>query len=224
MTSTPPGGPTASAGQASQSNPRSARPRRFSGFVEYVLGNSKNEPELESWFAKPKKEGAEAIIASGPGNYAEVPDELRRRALLKKAESYYLEDTSYQRTSTWLVLIFTYLIVIPAFFVFISSRVWHHFFPPRLDVQDATQPQAASGGASESKGASPSTPSPRDSTGASSTAIGSKRAYEFKNPWTYARSWALWIVYIPLTRYQGSRFQICYGHHLMLRVPKAPAG
>lgn len=30
-----------------------------------------------------------------------------------------------------------------------------------------------------------------------------RKPYDFSTPWSFARAWALYIVYIPTTRYQG---------------------
>lgn len=123
-----PSAPSAPTG--SRSGPE--KTRRTSGFVDYVIGNP--DGELGKWFIKPNPEEAEAASsASNPATYAEVPEELRRRTLLKRAESYcdHQKEDGRWRLSKLLILILTVIFLFPASIVFIVSRAWHGFFQVR---------------------------------------------------------------------------------------------
>ena len=111
-------------------SPSTQRPRRLSGFVDWVVEESTHKRELKDWFTKPTKEDiTQPLPPQTSPTYAQVPEELRRHNLLKSAEQYYEHPDHRRRPSTWLVRLFTVVFFIPALLVFFITRVGHTVFP-----------------------------------------------------------------------------------------------
>lgn len=101
-----------------------------SGFIEYILHTSENPEELRKWFRKPQPGGVAASpeVPSSKG-YTDVPDELRRHALLKKAEEYTSTQKTSKHPSFWLVWVLTVIFFVPALCVRALFDIRCFFFP-----------------------------------------------------------------------------------------------
>lgn len=106
--------------------------REFTGFISYVLKENHEPDQLRKWFAKPKPEEVADTLPTTAPTYAEVPEELKRRTLLRSAESYHKHDDGRRRPSKWLINILAALFFIPASLVYAFSCTWHALFPVRL--------------------------------------------------------------------------------------------
>lgn len=207
------------------------RTRRFSGFVEWVLEESPHKAQLQTWFAKPKKEDVIQPPPKENVTYAQVPGELKRCNLLKSAERYYEKEEHRRRPSTWLVALLTVIFFIPASLVFLLRRAFRAIFPVSRSLIPpeithtlnatlqpkpcpASSPPLPTTAERDDKTASTSHSPPLHDGEEAGAQSSERHVHHFDGPWSFARSWALYVVYILITRLQGmcSLMEcICYG-------------
>jgi len=100
----------------------------MSGFVGFILDNS-NEDDLETWFKKPERGATiQPLPQQQISTYVQVPEDLKRGALLHSADQYDKESDHRLRPRTWLVKLLTVIFFIPASLAFVFSRAWRAVF------------------------------------------------------------------------------------------------
>jgi hypothetical protein len=196
------------------------RSHRMSGFVGFMLAHS-NRDDLETWFKKPERGATiQPLPQEESSTYARPPEDLKRGAVLYSADQYYKEPDHRLRPSIWLVKLLTVIFLIPASLVFAFSRAWRavfrvsHFeiFCGRWRAYIALQPKASTAPSlpsvalSAEPGNKPAgtshSPAPPEREG-DAASPSTPHVYSSDGPWSFARSWALYVVYIPTTRYHG---------------------
>jgi len=202
--------------------PDAQRSRRMSGFVGFMLDNSTRD-DLETWFKKPERGATiQPLPQAESPTYAQVPEDLKRDALLYSADQYYNEQDHRLRPSIWLVKLLTVIFFIPASLVFAFSRAWRTIFrvshfemfygamawyayvalQPKASTAPSPPPVALAAEPENKPACTSHSPAPRErEEGAAPPST--PHAYSSDGPWSFARSWALWVVYIPMTRYHG---------------------
>ena len=114
--------------RASETHPTAQQSRRMSGFVGFMLDNSRGD-DLETWFKKPERGATiQPLPQQESPTYAQVPEDLKRDALLYSADQYYKEPDHHLRPSIWLMKLLTVIFFIPASLVFAFSRAWRTIF------------------------------------------------------------------------------------------------
>ncbi|KAF8315951.1 hypothetical protein DL93DRAFT_825829 [Clavulina sp. PMI_390] len=191
-------------------------PSRLPRFVQSVLqANEEDAPNLVNYFISPKHTEVEDVPLNISETYAGVPEPLKRRTLLEHAETYHAAKSSYT-PSRFFVHFFTVMFLIPATIMYILSNFWH-----RVILRDANKGVSSSSRSNRTTQViDPETGEPKPQTASpveSSTSLPSRtpgKPYQYSSPWAVSRSWALWVVYIPSTRYQGNtpnimRIDVC---------------